>query len=102
MAEFMKVARVAEIPSGSVRCFQAGGRAIAIFNLDGELHALDDACSHVGGPLSEGWIENGEVECPWHGARFDIATGEVRCEPANGPIERFAVRVVGEDVEVEV
>lgn len=78
------------------------GNRIALFNLDGEVYALDDACTHVGGPLSEGPVEGEEVECPWHGSRFDIETGEVTSLPAKENVATYQVRVADDDVEVEV
>ena len=59
-------------------------------------------CTHEEGPLAEGDIEGHEVTCPWHGARFDIRTGEVLCAPAYGDVTRYNVRVTGANIEVEV
>jgi nitrite reductase/ring-hydroxylating ferredoxin subunit len=56
----------------------------------------------VGGPLSQGRVEGGEVECPWHGSRFDIRTGEVKMFPARKGVAIYRVRITGDDVEVEV
>ena len=81
---------------------EAGGREIALFNVDGELHAVDENCSHEEGPLSQGYLEGHEIECPVHGSRFDVRTGAVTGEPAVLPVEAFPVRVVGDDIEVDV
>lgn len=77
MGEFVKVAAAAEIPPGKARAVDAGGKRIALFNVDGTFHAIDDTCTHRGGPLSEGTVEGTEVTCPWHGAVFDVTSGTV-------------------------
>ena len=102
MPEFVKVASKTELDGQSPICVEVGGKRIALFDLDGEIYAIDDVCTHEGGPLSEGLVENDEVECPWHGARFKIATGEVCRAPAYENVVRYNVRVSGDDVEVEV
>jgi 3-phenylpropionate/trans-cinnamate dioxygenase ferredoxin component len=75
---------------------------IALFNIEGNFFALENACTHEEGPLAEGDIEGHEVTCPWHGARFDIRTGEVLCAPAYDDAVRYNVRVIGSDIEVEI
>lgn len=104
MARFVRVASRSEIPdpgSGG-HCVEVEGRRIALFR-DGErIYAVDDECTHQGAPLSEGSAEDGEVECPWHGSRFDLATGEVREDPADEPVTSYPVRVQDDDVEVEL
>jgi len=102
MPKFVKVASKTELDAQSPICVEVGGKRIALFDLGGEIYAIDDVCTHEGGPLSEGLIENDEVECPWHGARFKIATGEVCGAPAYENVVRYNVRVRGDDVEVEV
>ena len=102
MGRFVKVARKSELPENDGTYVELEGKGIALFNLGGEIYALDNACTHVGGPLSQGRVEEGEVECPWHGSRFDIRTGEVRMFPAREDVATYEVRVTGNDVEVEV
>ena len=91
-----------EIPAGSAKLVEVGGKQIALFNLGGEVYALDNACTHVGGPLSQGTIDGEEIVCPLHGARFKIKDGSVTCPPAAADVVRYNVRVEGEDVQVEV
>ena len=67
--------------------------AIAVFNVDGELYAVEDICTHDGGELAGGEIDGFEVECPRHGARFDLRTGAVTCPPAYEPIAKFPVKI---------
>jgi 3-phenylpropionate/trans-cinnamate dioxygenase ferredoxin component len=102
MAEFFKAATTGEIPAGGVKCCELNGLRIAIFNLDGRYFAISDTCSHEDASLSEGFVEGSEVECPLHGARFDIRTGRVLTPPAIEDVQSFEVRVLGEDVLVSV
>ncbi len=102
MGRFVKVVRKSKLPENDSTYVEVEGNRIALFNLEGEIYALDDACPHVGGPLSQGRVMEGEVECPWHGSRFDIRTGEVRMFPAREDVATYRVRVTGDDVEVEV
>jgi 3-phenylpropionate/trans-cinnamate dioxygenase ferredoxin component len=102
MSEFVAVPRTSEIADRSAKCIEVAGRQIAVFNLGGEFHAIDDTCTHEGGPLSEGFVEGNEVECPWHGARFDIRTGEVTDGPAPEGVRKYELRVVGDTIEVRV
>lgn len=102
MGEFIKVAMVGEIDPGEARRVEAGGKRIALFNIDGTFYAIDDTCTHRGGPLSEGMVVGTEVTCPWHGAVFDVTNGSVLGAPAPRDVDRYAVRVEGEDIEVEL
>jgi len=102
MAEFVKVAKIGEIESGLGRLVEVNGKRIALFNVDGQLFALDNTCTHRGGPLAEGAISGSEVTCPWHGAKFDVRTGQVVGPPAQRAVACYGVRVTGSDVEVEV
>jgi nitrite reductase/ring-hydroxylating ferredoxin subunit len=99
---FSKVATVQEVPTGKAKQVQVSGRTLALFNVNGTFYAVDDTCPHRGAPLWEGQLEQKEVECPWHGARFDVTTGSVLCPPATSGVKPYLVQVVGEDVLVEV
>jgi 3-phenylpropionate/trans-cinnamate dioxygenase ferredoxin subunit len=102
MSEFINVATVDEIPPGDSKLVEIGFTGIALFNLDGEIYAIEDMCTHDGGPLVEGTVVNGcEVKCPRHGARFDIRTGAALSFPAFEPTRTFAVRIEGNQVWVE-
>jgi nitrite reductase/ring-hydroxylating ferredoxin subunit len=102
MPEFVKVARTDDIPAGQARMVEVNGQEIALFNVGGSFHAIDNTCTHVGGPLCEGEVEGIEVTCPWHGAVFDVTTGQVLGPPAGQGVSRYNVRVDGSDIEVEV
>jgi NAD(P)H-dependent nitrite reductase small subunit len=101
MANFVKVAQASEIPAGQGKCIEVEGKRIAIFNVDGTYHAIDDVCPHQGGPLSEGEISGTVVTCPWHGWEFDITTG-VNRDDSDTAQQQFAVKVDGDDILVEL
>ncbi|ABS05572.1 3-phenylpropionate/trans-cinnamate dioxygenase ferredoxin subunit [Kineococcus radiotolerans] len=75
---------------------------VSVFNVEGELFAIDDACTHADESLSEGWVEDCAVECPRHASAFDLRTGEPSGPPALVPVRTHLVEVVGDDVVVEV
>jgi len=102
MAEFVKAAKTDEIAPGQSKMLEVNGKKIAIFNVAGSFHAIDDTCSHRGGSLSQGMIEGEKVTCPWHGAVFDIRSGEVLGPPAPKGVARYNVRVDGVQIEVEI
>lgn len=100
--DFVKVAAVSEIPAGSSKLVEVNRVRVALFNLDGELYAIEDVCTHDGGPLVEGKIVNGcQVQCPRHGARFDIRTGAALSFPAFEPTNTYAVEVRDGEVWME-
>src|SRR5216110_3139155 len=99
MPEFVRVASTDDIPAGQARMVEVNDKEIAIFNVGGSFHAIDNTCTHVGGPLCEGEIEGAEVTCPWHGAVFDVTSGDVLGPPAIERVSRYNVRVEGSDIE---
>ena len=102
MSDYIKVANLAEIPAGGSKLVEVDMVRVALFNLDGNIYAIEDVCTHDGGPLVEGRVVNGcEVQCPRHGARFDIRSGTAVKFPAFEPTRTFAVRVNGQDVWIE-
>jgi 3-phenylpropionate/trans-cinnamate dioxygenase ferredoxin component len=102
MEDFVKAGRVAEIPPGERKLVEVDGVRIAIFNLEGDYYAIEDVCTHDGGPLVEGDIlPGGQIRCPRHGARFDIRTGQALSMPAFTPTTSYEVRVEGDDLWVE-
>jgi len=102
MAGFVKAAKAQDVALGSGKRVEVSGKKIAIFNVDGKYYAIDDTCTHKGGPLSEGGLDGKEVTCPRHGAVFDVTTGEVLGPPAPKPVSRYDVRISGNDIEVKV
>lgn len=102
MAEYHLVAKTTEIPENEAKRVILGDNQIALFNLDGEFYATDDICSHAYASLSEGYVEDGCVECPLHAGLFDIKTGKAMGVPVTVDIRTFPVRVEGEDIYIEV
>ena len=102
MPDFVKVANANEVEPGHARLVDVKGKQIALFNVGGEFFALDNTCTHRGGPLAQGQISGHNVTCPWHGGTFDVRTGEVVGPPPQQAVARYGVRVTGTDVEVEV
>jgi 3-phenylpropionate/trans-cinnamate dioxygenase ferredoxin subunit len=111
VAKFVKVAKESELPEhegtleeveGKGTLVEVEGKRIALFNLDGDVYAIDDTCAHEGGPLSEGTVQGDQVVCPRCGSRFSIMSGETRSLPAMEDVASYEVRITGDDVEVEV
>jgi 3-phenylpropionate/trans-cinnamate dioxygenase ferredoxin subunit len=100
MAAWVDIAPAAQIPPGSFRSVDIDGTQIAVFNVDGAFHAIEDVCTHDGGTLTGGCVDGAEVTCPRHGARFSVLTGEALGPPAYEPVMTFAVRVEGGVVQV--
>jgi 3-phenylpropionate/trans-cinnamate dioxygenase ferredoxin subunit len=99
---FVKVGQVAEVPPGGRETFDVDGRHIAVFRLKDGFYAIEDICTHDGGPLAEGEVEDDVVVCPRHGARFSIKTGAALSLPAFVPVESFPVRVDGDDLLIGI
>ena len=92
-SDWVAVARVEDFPPGAVRTLEIEGTQIAVFNLNGRFHAIEDLCSHEAETLSDGEVSCDEIICPRHGARFSILTGEALSPPAYEPVATFPVRV---------
>lgn len=92
-AQAVEVGNAADIAEGSVRVVTAGGTRLALCKYRGQLYAIDDVCTHDGGALGQGELIDNEIECPRHGARFDIRTGRPTCLPAVVPVRTYPVRV---------
>ena len=102
MPEFVTVATIDEVPPGRAKLVEVNGNEIALFNIADTFHAVDNSCTHVGGPLCEGEINGMEVTCPWHGAVFDLNTGRALGPPAFEAVSRYEVRVQGLEVQIEI
>jgi nitrite reductase (NADH) small subunit/3-phenylpropionate/trans-cinnamate dioxygenase ferredoxin subunit len=99
---FVKVATVQEVPPGKSKQAKAGGKTLAIFNVNGTFFAIDDTCPHRGASLWEGEIEGPYVTCPWHAATFDVTTGAHLSPPARSDVACYKVQVIGDEVQVDV
>ena len=102
MAQWVAVAQVSEVPPGRVKSVEVNGKPIAVCNVGGTFYAVENICTHDGAPLDQGELEWDVIECPRHGARFDVKTGQVLALPAVHPLKTYPVRVEGEQVLVEV
>jgi nitrite reductase/ring-hydroxylating ferredoxin subunit len=100
MPDFVKVAQVSEIRPGEMIMVNVGSEQVLLANVEGNIHACEDICSHAYASLSEGDINGAEVECPLHGATFNITTGEALTPPAEDPVKVFAVQIEGDDILV--
>lgn len=95
-------AKAAEIPPGTMKIVEADGIRIALCNVGGKFYAIEDVCTHDDGPLGEGTLRGKEVECPRHGARFDVSTGRPTAMPAVVPVRTFPTVVENATVYIEV
>jgi len=99
---FVKVTTVQEVPVGKSKQVKAGGKTLALFNVEGAIYAIDDTCPHRGAPLWEGQLEGHVVTCPWHAANFDVTTGAHLCPPARSDVASYKVQVIGDEVQVDL
>jgi nitrite reductase/ring-hydroxylating ferredoxin subunit len=101
MSRFVKMAALQELPPGAAKEVEFEGRVYAIFNVDGQISAIDGICPHQGGPLADGALEGTTVTCPWHGWQFDVVTGKT---PLGPKIKQavYEVKIEGQDVMVAV
>lgn len=96
------VAKVSEIPVGTTRRCLVGGVEVLLCNVDGDFYAVEDVCTHDGGPLDQSELEGSRIRCPRHGAIFDVVTGSALTLPAVIPLETFPVTVDGDEIAVDV
>ena len=101
MPQFVPLARLEELPPGSSKEVEYDGRIYALFNLDGQIVAVDGICPHQGGPLAQGTCSGPIVTCPWHGWQFDLRDGQ-NTTFSRIRIPVFEVRIDGNDVLVAV
>lgn len=98
--EYIPVATTEEIKPGERMLMEIDGEPVAVFNIGGKYFAIKDVCSHDDGPVAEGPLDGHQIECPRHGARFDIRNGKVLTLPAVVDIPAYPVRVVGDEIEL--
>lgn len=102
MANFVPVAKVTDIPDPGKTVVEVDDQMVALFHVDGQFYAIDDVCTHDGGPLAEGTLEDHTIACPRHGAKFDIRNGAALSMPATRPTKSYPVKIEGDDVLVLV
>ena len=95
MAEekFVKVAETKDIQTSQMKAVEVNGEKVCFANVEGRFYAIGNVCTHVGGPLAEGELQGYEVQCPWHGSKFDIRTGKVVRPPAMRAEPTYEVKV---------
>jgi len=97
-----KAAKTTDIPPGAVKVVELDDEQIALCNVNGHIYAIANLCTHDGAPLDQGCLDGHAVECPRHGARFDVRTGTVLALPAVLPIPTYPVHLQGDDIMVEL
>jgi nitrite reductase/ring-hydroxylating ferredoxin subunit len=95
----VKIAEINQVPPGTGKVVHVGGKAVALFNINGTFYALDNVCTHRGGPLGEGKVHGTVVTCPWHGNRFDVTTGQV--VTGTLPVTAYVLHIQGDDVLID-
>ena len=100
MADWVKVGSAGAVSSGEMQSFGVDDRQLAVANVEGDLHAFDDVCTHQQCSLAEGELDGPTVECPCHGSQFDVTTGEVINGPASDPVDVFQIQA--QDGELQV
>jgi nitrite reductase/ring-hydroxylating ferredoxin subunit len=100
MGEWVKVGPADDVPEGEMRSYTIRERMIAIANVEGDLHAFDDVCTHQQCSLAEGELDGPTVECPCHGSQFDVTTGEVINGPATDPVDVFQIQAQEGELQV--
>jgi nitrite reductase/ring-hydroxylating ferredoxin subunit len=98
---FVKVAGTQDVQPSQMKSVEVGSETICIANVNGKYYAIGNVCTHEGGPLADGMLYNFEVECPWHGSKFDVRTGEVRNPPAEQPEPTYEIKVDGTDILIK-
>lgn len=99
---YQNVAKVAELPAGEKLFVEVDDQPVALFNVNGQIFAIDDVCTHDGGPLADGTLTGHEIECARHGARFDVRTGSALCMPAVENVRAHHVKLEGDSIFVAI
>lgn len=102
MTDFVRICALSDLPVGTIKAATLGFRDIVLARTDKGVFALANECTHDGSPIATGKLRGDSIMCTRHGARFDLATGHVTAPPAIVPLDRFEVRVVGDDILVKV
>jgi 3-phenylpropionate/trans-cinnamate dioxygenase ferredoxin subunit len=102
MSDFVRIAKVSDLSDPGKLLIEVDDRLVALFHVGGQFYAIDDVCTHDGGPLAEGRLEDHTIACPRHGAKFDIRTGQALTMPATQPTASHEVKIDGDDVFVKL
>jgi 3-phenylpropionate/trans-cinnamate dioxygenase ferredoxin subunit len=99
--QWITIATAEEVPPGERLVVEIGRKWVAVFNINGIYYAIEDVCTHDDGPLAEGELSGTTIECPRHGACFDVTTGKMLSAPAMVDVPTYPVRVQGADLQVQ-
>ena len=99
-ADFVKVAETRDTQPSNMKAVDLKGERVCIANVGGRYYAIGNTCTHLGGLLNEGKLEGYDVECPWHGSKFDVRTGEPTRPPARQLVPAYEVNVEGNNILV--
>jgi len=102
MTDFVKVAGLDDLDEGELIAVEIDGEPVCLTKIDGTVYAFTGTCTHIGGPLNEGELDDDVVTCPWHGAQFNVRTGKVLRGPARQDIQTYAVRIEGDSILVSL
>ena len=97
---WLRATKTDELPPGTICELQVNGTTVALANVNGEFHAINNTCLHRGGPLGQGVMAGSTVTCPWHGWEYDVTTGKVTQNPAVG-VACYKVEVRGDDIFID-
>jgi 3-phenylpropionate/trans-cinnamate dioxygenase ferredoxin subunit len=92
VSDWIRICLTSDLLPGERKVAEVDGTMVAVFNIDGDLYAIEDVCTHDGGELASGQLDGFEIECPRHGARFDVRNGAARCPPAYEPTAKLPVK----------
>ena len=96
------VAKTSDLKPGEGKIAEAGGKSLAVFNVDGTFHVIDNTCCHKGGPLGEGDLDGGVVTCAWHGWQYDVTSGKCLRPVPTASVQAYKVTVEGDEVKVDI
>jgi naphthalene 1,2-dioxygenase system ferredoxin subunit len=100
--EWVTVAARSSLAEGDMLAVTVGDRQIALYNIEGEVYATDNICTHAFAILTDGWLDGDVIECPLHGGRFEVKTGKGLGPPIPCDLKTYPVRVVGDEVQVDI
>ncbi len=98
--KWLVAATLEQLPPGSVIGIELQGRDLALSNVDGSIHCIDNVCTHAFALLSDGWLEGTVLECPLHGGQFDVVTGKALCAPVTEDLAVYQTRMTDGQIEV--
>ena len=99
---FVTVAKASEIETGQLKAVEVNGKRLLVCHTQEGFYVIDDTCTHDDGPLADGFLDGTAIECPRHGARFDVTTGKVLCFPAAVGVTSYPVKMAGDEIQVQV